>query len=122
LDLVESLYVDNIEELASFIHDSTIIRDQVIYFGTGNANHKLLETPFGHSCPMDGTIVITVGLVRKYHNMEINYDPRIGISNEKGHNDIFVIHDMKDYDLITHDHFQVVPCLKLIMNMSVLGL
>ena len=80
LDLVESLYVDNIEELASFIHHSAIIKDRVIYFGPGNTNQKLLETPFGHFCPVDGIIVITVGLVRKYHNMEIDRKPRIGIS------------------------------------------
>ena len=102
MDLVESLYVDsnNIEELASFIHDSAIIRDRVIYFGPGNEHQKLLEVPFGHFCPLDGIIVITVGLVRKYHNMEIDRDPRIGISNEKGHYNFFVIHDVKDYDIL----------------------
>ena len=75
----------NIEELATFIHNSAVIGDRVIHFKPGKKSEKLLEVPFGHPCPMDGTITITVGLVKKYYNMLEDRDPRVGITNDDDH-------------------------------------
>ena len=103
--LVESLFVNphNVEQLASFLHDSAVIdkEEGTIKFGTTTKYEKLLEVPIGQSCPVD-IIVITVGLVKSHYNDVSEFEiaiPRVGISNDKGEEYLFVLNSVLMYDV-----------------------
>ena len=91
---------NNIEDLASFIHESaTIDKDnRIIYFGPGHQEEKLLEIPLECLDSVDSTIAITVGLVKEHYNTQHDRDPRIGISDHEGYYNLIEIRDYNNYD------------------------
>ena len=97
--LVKSVYVDyqNVEEVASFMHKTVEIdRDRrQIVVQSGSSDEKLLEVPIGRVCP-ENNVVITVGLY-KASFFKNDLDPHVGISDDQGNINLFVIRDQGNY-------------------------
>ena len=101
LNVVKVMHVnaDNLEELASYVHPDMYIANLDQWFrvtGIGPEGEKLLEIPIGIIGPKD-TIVITVGLYFFYYNRD-DLDPRIGLSDSKGNQNLIIISDKNDFD------------------------
>ena len=98
--LLKTIYVnpDNVEDLASFLHQSASIDkgNRLIYFGSGKDGDKLLEIPIGRICE-ENVVAITVGLVSEYWNTDEDRDPRIGIADESGRYNLVKIYDVNNY-------------------------
>lgn len=91
--------VDNIEDLASFLHNDAIIdpSERAIYFPSGPADEKLMEVPIGKVNDYSA-IAITVGVIEYFLNQpDVDRDPKVGIADESGTYNLFRIQDVNDY-------------------------